>query len=126
MRVKWAAAAALLPLLSACDGGMVEVSDPFYLGNFESGGDPWLFRCTQGAGRGCANDTLPDGRILRAGGNAGYIAFQMDAGIFYFRRIPQEKRGWGQNPEAVVGPLDAAGYAATARELGLPAMDVEW
>jgi len=110
----------LAALVAGCDGPMQEISDPFYVGSVEAGGEPWLFRCIDGAGQSCANDSLPDGRVLRAGGNSQFIAFEMERGFYYFRRVGEERRGWGNNPEVIVGPLDEARFAAITRAIGLP------
>lgn len=116
---------AALVMLAGCSDGMEQVAGPFYIGRFEVHGDPWLFRCPAEPPSGCANDTLPDGKVLRAGGDDRYITFLLPEGYYYFRRLPQERRGWGNNPEVIVGPLSEDQFAEASRELRLPALDVE-
>jgi hypothetical protein len=120
----WLIAALTAPLLAACSDGMEQVAGPFFVGRFEAHGDPWMFRCTDDPPAGCSGDGLPDGKVLRAGGDARHIAMQTPLGYYYFRRLPQERRGWGNNPEVIVGPLSQQQFAAVTRELALPPLDV--
>jgi hypothetical protein len=43
---------------------------------------------------------------------------------FYFARVPQERHGWGLNPERVVGPLTKAEFDRARAALGLPADNI--
>ena len=43
---------------------------------------------------------------------------------YYFARVPEETRGWGNNPERIVGPLDEQEFAAAKARLGLPEFTV--
>lgn len=112
---------ALLALLStACDNGPVEVSDPFYLWHLEDPQATALFRCVDVREMVCAIDGLPDPPVLAAGANARFVVLRKSEGYFYFRRTPQERHGWGNNPEVIIGPLSQKRFTAAQRELGLP------
>jgi hypothetical protein len=112
-----------LPLLSACGSGAVEVDHPFYLASLEDE-PPSLVRCPEGPDRGCARDGLPGPGILAAGADARFVAVRSTGGYYYFARIPNEVRGWGNAPERIVGPLDANAFASADAELDLPPLNV--
>jgi hypothetical protein len=114
--------------LSAC-GKPAEVSHPFYLWYFEDPNDLSLFRCPTGPDQGCAVDGLPMSRVTAAGANKKYVVVeQLQAGgalgYFYFARVPEEIRGWGNNPEVIVGPLDADAFARAKTKLQLPELSI--
>jgi hypothetical protein len=115
----------LIPVLGACDNGMQEIAHPFYLGRFEASGPIWLFRCPNGPDDGCANDSLPDGDVLAAGANKQFVVFQMSDGYYYFRRIPLEANGWGDEPEKIIGPIDENGLAKATKNFGLPRLTIK-
>lgn len=115
------AVVALLALLgTACDNGPVEVSDPFFLWHLEDPEATALFRCVDVREMVCAIDGLPDPPVLAAGANARFVVLRKSEGYFYFRRTPQERHGWGNNSEAIIGPLSQKRFTASQRELGLP------
>jgi hypothetical protein len=119
-------------LLGACSRAPAHVVGPFYLDTLPDTSDVYLFRCPDGPGNGCAVDGLPGPGIVRAGGNSKYVvATQADRSdpralhYFYFARVPQETRGWGHNPEKIVGPLTKPEFDLARQSLGLPADDIE-
>lgn len=111
--------AAACALLSGGCGGPVEVDHPFYLWSLE-GEPPALFRCAEGPGRGCAIDGLPGPEVMAAGANRRYVTVETTRGYYYFARVPNETRGWGRNPERIVGPLDQSAFAEATARLALP------
>jgi hypothetical protein len=111
-------------LCTACDGGPVEVSDPFYLWHLEDPRATALFRCVDVRALACAIDGLPDPPVLAAGANARFVVLRKTEGYFYFRRAPQERRGWGRDPEVIIGPLSDAQFGEAQQGLGLPDANV--
>jgi hypothetical protein len=121
----------LVPVLAllacACDRA-VEVDHPFYLMFIEDSRDVALFRCPERPGQGCAIDGLPGPRVVAAGADERFVVVAQqpvaEAGgetrYYYFARVPQESRGWGNNPERIVGPLDEATFDAAKVRLRLP------
>jgi hypothetical protein len=111
---------------------VVEVDHPFYLTFIENPGDVALFRCPNGPGTGCAIDGLPGPRIVAAGANERFVAVAQEpnsdangpTSYYYFARVPEETRGWGDNPERVIGPLDEEAFAAAKANLQLPDLTV--
>jgi hypothetical protein len=108
----------------------VHVAGPFYLDTIK-GPDVYLFRCPDGPEYGCEGTGLPEPSIVKAGGNEKYVvvaqADRPDSGplrYFYFARVPQERSGWGGNPEKVVGPLTKAEFDRARERLGLPAANI--
>jgi len=122
-------------LLAGCSRAPVHVAGPFYLDTLPDTSDVYLFRCPSGPGEGgvgCAVDGLPGPHVVRAGGNAHYVVVveAVDLGdgpsrYFYFARVPQETRGWGKNPEKIMGPLTKAEFDQEQRGLGLPAPETK-
>lgn len=117
-------------LLAGC-GRAVPVDGPFYLDYIEDRDAMALMRCPTGPRGGCAIDGLPSGGVFAAGANPRYIAVARHPGgnraiteYFYFARIAEERRGWGLNPERIVGPLSQPEFDAAARRLGLPELTV--
>jgi hypothetical protein len=69
--------------------------------------------------------------IVKAGGNARYVVVAQEdksdsrlLRYFYFARVPQERYGWGLNPERVVGPLTKAEFDRAREVLGLPTYNI--
>jgi hypothetical protein len=110
-------------LSTGCESRFTEVDPPFYLHYWENG-DVDLIRCPRGPGSGCSVDHLPK-NVLAAGADKHFVVARSNAGYFYFARVPQETGAWGNNPERVVGPLDAADFQAAKRQLRLPEFEVE-
>ncbi len=118
--------------VSGCgwDSRFTEVSDPFYLGYLEDPDQIQLFRCVD---EGCAGEDFPGPKVISAGADARYVVFAQQpvegAGnevfYYYFKRIPQEKGGWGANPEQIVGPMSAAEFDAATQRLGLPLLTIK-
>lgn len=118
--------------LSSCwwESRFTEVSDPFYLGYIEDPDKVALFRCIDG---GCAGDELPGPKLIAAGADARYVVLAQQpiegAGnetfYYYFKRIPQEKSGWGSNPEEIVGPMGRAEFDAATQRLSLPPLTIK-
>jgi len=110
-------------LLASCSEGH-EVSHPFYVMSPADSDERALFRCSDGPDAGCAIDGLPGPDVFAAGGDAQFIVVgRRRAGheeYFYFRRVPEETRGWGNNPERIIGPLSRSQFKADAHRLGLP------
>jgi len=98
----------------------VEVSDPFYLWHLEDHDAPALFRCADASRFTCAIDNLPGPPLLAAGANAHFVVLYKPEDYFYFRRIADERSGWGANPEVIIVPLSKERFAAMKAELGLP------
>jgi hypothetical protein len=96
------------------------VSDPFYLWHLEDPQATALFRCVDVRELACAIDRLPDPPVLAAGANARFVVLRKREDYFYLRRISQEQRGWGDNPEVIIGPLSDIQFGAAQQELGLP------
>jgi len=109
------------------------VSGPFYLMYFETRDQMALFRCPDGPDRGCAIDGLPDATVYAAGADERYIVVarhphveadhsfdQSVSEYFYFARINNERRGWGNNPEQIIGPLNDNQFRTAKRKLRLP------
>jgi hypothetical protein len=115
---------ALALACAACGRGPIEVDHPFYLHHFEDPDQVALVRCPDGPDGGCALDGLPGPIIVAAGADERFVAVQSNRGYYYFARVPQEVRGWGSNPERIVGPLDDEEYAAAKARLGLPDLTV--
>ena len=118
-------------LATAACGREVEVDHPFYLMFIEDPDEVALFRCPNGPGNGCAIDGLPGPYVTAAGANDRFVvvAQQPSPGggptrYYYFARVAEETRGWGNNPERIVGPLDARAFAAVKARLGLPELSV--
>jgi hypothetical protein len=110
----------------------IEVSHPFYLMQVEGGGFA-LFRCPMGPDEGCAIDGLPGPYIAASGADERFVVVSQrpdDQGrglmqYYYFARVPQETRGWGHNPEIIVGPLNETQFALAKSKLDLPEFTVE-
>ena len=119
-----AALASATALCTACNSGPVEVSDPFYLWHLEDPQATALFRCVDVRELTCAIDGLPDPPVLAAGANAQFVVLRKPEGYFYFRRTPQERRGWGRDPEVIIGPLSDSQFVAAQQDLGLPDANV--
>lgn len=100
------------------------MSDPFYLWHLEDPQATALFRCVDVRELACAIDGLPDPPVLAAGANARFVVMRKREGYFYFRRTPQERRGWGYDPEVMIGPLSDTQFGAAQRELGLPEANI--
>jgi hypothetical protein len=120
--------AACALLLAGCDKPK-EVSHPFYLWYLDDPTDVSLFRCPSGPDGGCAVDGLPLSHVVAAGANKNFIVVeQMQpggvAGYFYFARVPEETRGWGNNPEVIIGPLSSDAFAEAKTRLQLPELSV--
>jgi hypothetical protein len=120
-----------LALLSAACQRPVEVDDPFYLKFVGDSGEVALFRCPDGPDGGCAVDGLPGPEVIAAGANERYVVVQQmptsDASTtryYYFARVPQERRGYGNNPERIIGPLDEAEFQAAKAAFRLPEFTV--
>jgi hypothetical protein len=121
--------------LAACDG-LVEVDHPFYLTRVSEEIPEALVRCPDGPRGGCAIDNLPGDGAFKAGADKGWIVFareprgsdprmKLPTQYYYFERVPEETRGWGDNPEKVVGPLTEAEFTAAKARLGLPHFTAE-
>ena len=118
----------VVALLAGCSRAPVHVGGPFYLDTLPDSSDVYLVRCPSGPKAGCAVDGLPGPRVVRAGANAQYVVVAEAANpghdpsrYFYFARVPEETRGWGSNPERIVGPLTKAQFNYAQRNLSLPA-----
>lgn len=113
-------------LLVGCSPVVQEVSRPFYVMYVADSNERALFRCPDGPEGGCAIDGLPGPDVFAAGGNATHIVIARHRAdrdeYFYFRRVAEEKRGWGDNPEHLVGPLEKSEFEAASKQLGLPAL----
>lgn len=113
-------------LMVGCSLMAREVSGPFYVMYVADSDERALFRCPDGPNEGCAIDGLPGPDVFAAGGNATYIVVARHrAGrdeYFYFRRVAEERRGWGANPEVIVGPLGKPEFDAASKQLELPAL----
>ena len=79
-----------------------------------------LYRCPDGPDGGCARDGLPGPAVAAAGANNDYLVVRTSAGYYYFRRVPQETSGWGNNPEKIVGPLTAEEFGRAKAQFKLP------
>ncbi|MBX3593656.1 hypothetical protein [Sphingomonas sp.] len=108
---------------AGCSPAARHVAGPFYLIERPESRELALYRCPDGP-PGCAIDELPVLNVLAAGGNDHFVAVQSDRGYYYLRRIAQERSGWGNNPEKIVGPLSEADFTASRRRLGLPDLDI--
>lgn len=124
-------------LLSGCfDKERHHVAGPFYLTYPESREDMALFRCFRDEGNfSCVLDFMPDAEIFLAGGDNEYIVLARhprEGGLtdkenveyYYFKRTPQESRGWGNNPEKVLGPFGKNEFDKRKMELNLPDFSV--
>jgi len=131
------AAAISLPLLllTACEPQNTHVVGPFYLSYFETRDEMAVFRCPEGPDHGCAIDGLPDATVYAAGGDRKYVVVARHprtngsikrnvSEVFYFARIRDERSGWGNNPEHIVGPLTEKQFDSAKRELGLPSFSI--
>ena len=125
-KVLSAAVALATVILVGCSPRAREVIHPFYVTNLADSDERALFRCPDGPNGGCAIDGLPGPDVFAAGGDATHIVVARRHGsqdeYFYFRRVAEETRGWGNNPEQVVGPLPKSQFEADAKRLGLPAL----
>lgn len=114
----------LAMLVVGCSQREREVSHPFYVMTIADSYERALFRCPEGPDGGCAIDGLPGPDVFAAGANASYVVVARHRAsqdeYFYFRRIPDEKQGWGASPERIVGPLEKSQFEAEAKRLGLP------
>jgi hypothetical protein len=83
-----------------------------------------LHRCPDGPGGGCAIDGLPGPDVFAAAANTTHVtaARRRDGReeYFWFARVPEERRGWGRNPERIIGPLSRAQFEAEVARRGLP------
>ena len=117
---------------AACDRGVVEVDHPFYLMSIEDPREVALFRCPGEPGVGCAIDGLPAPRIVAAGADQRHVVVAQQrasdasgrTSYYYFARVPEESRGWGNNPERIIGPLDEEEFALAKANLRLPDLSV--
>ena len=126
-------------LLAASGTRSVEVSNPYYLDYIE---DPFaieLRRC-ESQGLSCASvNGLPrvqayeaGPHVVAAGANRHFVVVAYGVGdrsgdprsYYYFARVPEEKKGWGANPEKIVGPLDERDFKEESRRIGLPELTV--
>ena len=118
-----------LLLLAACGSQVREVGGPFYVMRLPDSQGRALFRCPEGPKNGCAIDGLPGPDVVRAGADNRYVVVERQVAgrseYFYFARVPEERRGWGQNPERIIGPLDAAAFDEARSRLDLPGLSVE-
>ena len=115
----------LIAITLACGGCQrypKEVAGPFYL-DYGEDQPVALFRCPKGPANGCANDGLPE-TVIAAGGSRDFIVVQNTAGYYYFKRLPEERYGWGDNPEKIIGPLSSEEFSTAKRRLGLPELTV--
>lgn len=133
MRVQRCLLIGLMLTASACDGRRyVEVDHPFYLMYIKDPREVALFRCPNEPGIGCAIDGLPGPRVVAAGANRQFVVVAQkpdsDEGgptsYYYFARVPEERGGWGNNPERIVGPLNERDFTATKVKLRLPDLTV--
>jgi hypothetical protein len=117
---------------AACGSRAVEVDHPFYLMFIEDSREVALFRCPDEPGIGCAIDGLPGPFVSAAGANERFIVVAQQpssvaggpTSYYYFARVPEETRGWGNNPERIIGPLGEQEFAAAKARLGLPEFTV--
>ena len=134
-RVKRLAIGLLPLLLAACGDDVTPVDGPFYLTYLETRDQMALYRCPKGPNDGCAIDGLPDATVFAAGADKMYIVVARHPRVggatnrqvteyFYFARIPQEREGWGFNPEKIVGPLTQVQFDADKSRLHLPEFSV--
>ena len=99
--------------------------------------DMALYRCPGGpdGGVGCAVDGLPGSTVFAAGADSRYIVVARHprdnnlthkdvTQYFYFARVPQESKGWGQNPEKIIGPLSKTEFDAATTSLKLPPLSI--
>lgn len=111
-------------LVIGCSSRGHEVSHPFYVMSPADSDVRALFRCPDGPDNGCAIDGLPGPDVFAAGGDARYIVVARHrAGhdeYLYFHRVAEETRGWGHNPERIIGPLNRSQFEADSQRLGLP------
>ena len=121
----------LVVLLQGCDGigGRVVVDHPFYLWHTGRPELTALYRCPQGDDGGCAIDGLPGPRVIAAGATKQHVAVQQmqpdgTTVYYYFARVPEEVRGWGNNPEVIIGPISKAKFDEDQGRLGLPELNV--
>ena len=135
--MRQAAAFLALLLLAGCDFGATHVAGPFYLMWIDIYEDMALYRCPDGPddGVGCAVDGLPDGTVFAAGADSGHIVVARHprsnnvtnrsvTQYFYFARIPQETKGWGNNPEKIIGPLTQAEFEVASTTNHLPPLSI--
>ena len=118
---------ALIPMalaIAGCEQAPRQVAGPFYLDTRPESHEVALYRCPRGPSEGCAIDELPVLNVIAAGGNERFIAIETYQGFCYFRRVDQERSGWGRNPEMVVGPVSEAAFLDAKRKLGLPDLNV--
>jgi len=111
-------------VLTGCEGDPIEVSHPFYLWHLEDPSGIYLFRCLEPA-KGCAVDGLPGPGVTAAGADKKYVVVKTDHGYFYFKRTAHETKGWGSDPEKIIGPLNEQDFKATAEKLQLPNLSVQ-
>ena len=121
---------AVVVAVAGCDNGPVEVDHPFYLASFGAPGEAALVRCVEASPPDvCAIDGLPR-KVTAAGANDNFITVQVgppdNRGYYYFARLPTETRGWGSNPELIVGPISPEEFEQERGRLGLPVPIVEW
>jgi hypothetical protein len=134
--VKRAALLTLL-LLMGCDSDATHVAGPFYLMWVDISEETALYRCPDGPDRGigCAIDGLPGSTVFAAGADRRYVvvarhprdnnATNKDiTQYFYFARIPEESKGWGNNPEKIIGPLTQRQFDAHRISLHLPDLSI--
>ncbi|MGE8132974.1 hypothetical protein ACQKO5_05145 [Novosphingobium subterraneum] len=113
----------LLLALAGCESEPIEVSHPFYLWHLEDPSNTYLFRCIEPADE-CAVDGLPGPGVISAGADSRYVVVKTDHGYFYFKRTAHETKGWGNDPEKIIGPLNEHDFKATAEKLRLPNLSV--
>ena len=114
--------------LVACERRYKEVDHPFYLMFLDDPREVALFRCPDEPGIGCAIDGLPGKYVVGAGADKRFVVVAQRLGpdasgpnhYYYFARVPQETRGWGNNPERIIGPLNEQEFAAAKAKLELP------
>jgi hypothetical protein len=120
-------------LLSGCGRTTTHVAGLFYLTYFENPDEMLLFRCPNGPDEGCAGESFPDATVFAAGASEKYIVLarhpynDKDRSLdrdrteyFYFARVKEEFRGWGDNPEKVIGPLNGVEFLGAKSRYHLP------
>ncbi len=107
-------------LVSGCSNNAIKVSGPFYLDYIEDPSQVALFRCPSGPSKGCAIDGLPGPEVIAAGASKNFIVVHNTSGYYYFKRVPEERRGWGNNPEEIIGPLSESAFKDAKARFNLP------
>ena len=132
---------AALLLTTGCTQRVVKVDHPFYVMYAEDPDERALFRCPDGPNGGCAVDGLPGPTVFAAGANRTYVTVARHPRVgdvpgfrqtdlerteyFYFARVSNETRGWGDNPERIIGPLTQKEFDDARQRLHLPEFSVK-